>query len=104
MKEYGLTLLVAAAVTYPLTPLTRRFAVLIGAQHEARERDAHTEPTPLLAGLPMYFGLAAGPLVASRMFPLSGIFHNTRAGVGLLLAGVSRCSRGSWTTAMGWGR
>ena len=88
MKEYGLTVLIAAAVTYLLTPLVRKFAILIGAQHEARERDVHTEPTPLLGGLAMYFGLAAGLLVASRMSPLSGIFQNTRVGVGLLLAGA----------------
>ncbi len=88
MKEYGLTLLVAAAVTYLLTPLTRRFAIMIGAQHEGRERDVHTEPTPLLGGLAMYFGLAAGLLVASRMYPLSGIFQNTRVGSGLLLGGA----------------
>ena len=87
MKEYGLTLLVAAAVTYLLTPLARRFAILIGAQHEARERDVHTAPTPRLGGLAMYCGLAAGLLVASRMFPLSGVFQNTRVGSGLLLAG-----------------
>ncbi|HEY2131236.1 MAG TPA: hypothetical protein VGH77_29050 [Streptosporangiaceae bacterium] len=88
MKEYGLTVLIAAAVTYLLTPLVRKFAILIGAQHEARERDVHTEPTPLLGGLAMYFGLAAGLLVASRMSPLSSIFQNTRVGVGLLLAGA----------------
>ena len=87
MKEYGLTLLVAAAVTYLLTPLARRFAILIGAQHEARERDVHTAPTPRLGGLAMYCGLAAGLLVASRMFPLSGVFQDTRVGSGLLLAG-----------------
>ncbi|HTT52526.1 MAG TPA: hypothetical protein VMH35_14085 [Streptosporangiaceae bacterium] len=77
----------AAAVTYLLTPLARRFAILIGAQHEARERDVHTAPTPRLGGLAMYCGLAAGLLVASRMFPLSGVFQNTRVGSGLLLAG-----------------
>ena len=47
----------------------------------------HTEPVPLLGGLAMYCGLAAGLLVASRMFPLSGVFHGTRVGSGLLLAG-----------------
>src|ERR1019366_4606382 len=39
MREYGLTLLVAAAVTYLLTPLVRRFAIAVGASHAARDRD-----------------------------------------------------------------
>ena len=45
MKEYGLTVLIAAAVTYLLTPLVRRFAIAVGALHAARDRDVHTEPT-----------------------------------------------------------
>src|ERR1017187_2232491 len=64
MREYGLTLLVAAAVTYLLTPLVRRFAIAVGASHAARDRDVHVEPTPLLGGIAMYGGLAAGMLVA----------------------------------------
>ncbi len=87
MKEYGLTVLVAATVTYLLTPLVRKFAIWFGAWHEPRERDVHTEPVPEMGGLAMYFGLAAALLVASRMSPLSGIFHNTRVGSGLLLGG-----------------
>ena len=87
MKEYGLTVLVAAAVTYLLTPLVRKFAIWFGAWHEPRERDVHTEPVPELGGLAIYCGLAAALLVASRMFPLSGVFAGTRVGSGLLLAG-----------------
>jgi UDP-GlcNAc:undecaprenyl-phosphate GlcNAc-1-phosphate transferase len=87
MKEYGLTVLVAAAVTYLLTPLVRKFAIWFGAWHEPRERDVHTEPVPELGGLAIYCGVAAALLVASRMFPLSGVFAGTRVGAGLLLAG-----------------
>jgi UDP-GlcNAc:undecaprenyl-phosphate/decaprenyl-phosphate GlcNAc-1-phosphate transferase len=87
MKEYGLTVLVAAAVTYLLTPLVRKFAIWFGAWHEPRERDVHTEPVPELGGLAIYCGVAAALLVASRMFPLSGVFAGTRVGSGLLLAG-----------------
>ena len=47
--EYVTTLLVAAAVTYLLTPLVRRFAVTVGAIHAARDRDVHQVPTPLFA-------------------------------------------------------
>ena len=87
MKEYGLTVLVAATVTYLLTPLVRKFAIWFGAWHEPRERDVHTEPVPELGGLAIFCGVAAALLVASRMFPLSGVFAGTRVGSGLLLAG-----------------
>jgi UDP-GlcNAc:undecaprenyl-phosphate/decaprenyl-phosphate GlcNAc-1-phosphate transferase len=87
MREYGLTLLIAAAVTYLLTPLVRRFAIAVGASHAARARDVHVEPTPLLGGLAMYGGLAAGLLVASQLTHLGTVFAGTRVASGLLLAG-----------------
>ena len=87
MREYGLTLLVAAAVTYLLTPLVRRFAIAVGALHAPRDRDVHTKPTPLLGGLAMYGGLVAGLLVAYRLKYLNSVFAGTRVASGLLLAG-----------------
>jgi len=87
MKEYGLTVLVAAAVTYLLTPLVRRFAIAVGALHAARDRDVHVEPTPLLGGFAIYGGLAAGLLVASRLGHLGTVFQGTRVAGGLLAAG-----------------
>jgi UDP-GlcNAc:undecaprenyl-phosphate/decaprenyl-phosphate GlcNAc-1-phosphate transferase len=87
MKEYGLTVLVAAAVTYLLTPLVRRFAIAVGALHAARDRDVHVEPTPLLGGFAIYGGLAAGLLVASRLGHLGTVFQGTRVASGLLAAG-----------------
>jgi UDP-GlcNAc:undecaprenyl-phosphate/decaprenyl-phosphate GlcNAc-1-phosphate transferase len=87
MREYGLTVLVAAAVTYLLTPLVRRFAIAVGARHAARDRDVHVEPTPLLGGFAIYAGLAAGLIVASRLTHLGTVFAGTRVESGLLLAG-----------------
>ncbi len=87
MREYGLTILVAAAITYLFTPLVRRFAIVVGAEHKGRARDVHTEPVPLLGGIAMYLGLAAALLVASRLTHLSTVFMGTRVGSGLLLAG-----------------
>src|SRR5215467_4724556 len=72
MREYVLTLLVAAAVTYVLTPLVRRFAIAVGAMHAARDRDVHVVPTPLLGGFAMYAGLAAGLVVAGVILVWSG--------------------------------
>src|SRR5215467_7521368 len=87
MGEYVLTLLVAAAVTYLLTPAVRRFAIAVGASHAARDRDVHVVPTPLLGGFAMYAGLAAGLLVASRISALTGAFAEPNMSKGLLLAG-----------------
>ncbi|MEP7025704.1 MAG: MraY family glycosyltransferase [Actinomycetota bacterium] len=88
MREYLLTLLVTAGVTYLLTPLVRRGAIAVGAMHAGRERDVHVEPVPLLGGLAMYAGLAAGLLVASRITPLRSVFATDgRMATGLLAAG-----------------
>src|SRR5690348_6775424 len=87
MSEYVLTLLAAAAVTYILTPLVRRFAIAVGAMHAARERDVHELPTPLLGGFAIYGGLAVALLLASRLSGLSSVFKETNMAKGLLLAG-----------------
>lgn len=67
MREYLFMALIAAAVTYLLVPLVRRFAIRIGAAPEIRERDVHTTPTPRLGGLAMYGGLVVGLLVAAQL-------------------------------------
>jgi UDP-GlcNAc:undecaprenyl-phosphate GlcNAc-1-phosphate transferase len=86
MREYLYILIIAAAVTYLLTPLVRRFAIAINAQHAPRSRDVHTAPTPLLGGLAMYGGLVAALLVAYRLSYLQQAFPSSRTIVGLLLA------------------
>jgi UDP-GlcNAc:undecaprenyl-phosphate/decaprenyl-phosphate GlcNAc-1-phosphate transferase len=87
MREYLFVLIIAAAVTYLLTPLVRRGAIKINAQHVARSRDVHEAPTPLLGGLAMYGGLCAGLLVAGRLTYLQQAFPSSRTVDGLLLAG-----------------
>ncbi len=87
MREYGLTLLVAAAVTYLLTPLVRRAAIKFRAVIPARDRDVHAGPIPRMGGVAMYAGVAAGLLVASRLVPMRDAFHGTGLVVGLLGAG-----------------
>jgi UDP-GlcNAc:undecaprenyl-phosphate/decaprenyl-phosphate GlcNAc-1-phosphate transferase len=88
VREYLLTLLVAAATTYLLTPLVRRFAVAVGALPKVRDRDVHAVPTPRLGGLAMYGGLAAGLLVASELSHMRVVFAGSRAAASLLLAGA----------------
>ena len=87
MSEYVLTLLVTAAVTYLLTPLVRRGAIAVGAMHEARDRDVHVVPIPLLGGLAIFGGLAAGLMVAGELTPLRTALVGNRTAAGLLLAG-----------------
>ena len=74
MREYLLVLCVAAAVTYLLTPVARRFALRTGAMAEPRDRDVHAIPTPRLGGLAMYAGICAGFLVAGNLPALSRVF------------------------------
>jgi UDP-GlcNAc:undecaprenyl-phosphate/decaprenyl-phosphate GlcNAc-1-phosphate transferase len=89
MREYLFILIIAAVVTYLLTPLVRRGAIAMHAQHAPRARDVHKEPTPLLGGVAMYGGLAAGLLVADRLSYLQQAFPSpsSRTINGLLLAG-----------------
>jgi len=86
VRDYVLTLLVAAAVTYFLTPLVRRVARRAGAMKQPRDRDVHVVPIPTLGGLAMYGGLAAGLLVADQI-PLFAGLADTGMITGLLLAG-----------------
>ncbi len=67
MREYLLTILVAALVAYLLTPSVRRFAVWFGAQAVPRERDVHVIPTPRLGGLAMFGGMVAALVVATGL-------------------------------------
>jgi UDP-GlcNAc:undecaprenyl-phosphate GlcNAc-1-phosphate transferase len=87
VREYVLALLIAAATTYLLTPLVRRGAIATNSLHAARTRDVHVTPTPLLGGLAMYAGLAAGLLVANQLSYLREAFPSSRTVPGLLLAG-----------------
>jgi UDP-GlcNAc:undecaprenyl-phosphate GlcNAc-1-phosphate transferase len=88
VRDYLLTLLVAAAVTYVLTPVVRRFAIMVGAiKQQPRERDVHTAPVPLIGGVAMYLGLAAALLVANQIPQLHDSIAGTGMISGLLLAG-----------------
>ncbi|GAA1900176.1 MraY family glycosyltransferase [Streptomyces sodiiphilus] len=75
MREYLLTLCVAAAVTYLLTGPVRKFAIVAGAVPEIRARDVHREPTPRLGGIAMFGGLCAGLLVASQLTNTGDVFR-----------------------------
>lgn len=86
MREYLLTLLVAAIVTYTLTPVVRRLAAAVGAVTKIRERDVHAVPTPRIGGLAMYGGLAAALLMTSELPRLKIVFTDS-TWVAVLVAG-----------------
>ncbi|GAB3116774.1 MraY family glycosyltransferase [Streptomyces calidiresistens] len=75
MREYLLTLCVAAAVTYLLTGPVRKFAIAAGAVPPIRARDVHREPTPRLGGIAMFGGLCAGLLAASQLSNIGEVFR-----------------------------
>jgi UDP-GlcNAc:undecaprenyl-phosphate GlcNAc-1-phosphate transferase len=74
--------LVAAAVTALLTPLTMRFARLVGAIDEPRERGLSESATPLLGGLAIF----AGTLVAGLIWLPGGFGKEHELWHGVLLA------------------
>lgn len=86
MREYALTFVIAAAVTYLLVPLVRRFAIAFGATPPVRDRDVHTEPIPRLGGLAIYGGFAAALLISAQLPHLQDVFL-ADTWLGLLLAG-----------------
>ncbi|WP_067813857.1 glycosyltransferase family 4 protein [Actinomadura kijaniata] len=89
MREYLLTILVAALVAYLLTPAVRRFAVWFGAQAAPRDRDVHVIPTPRLGGLAMFGGMVAALVVATGLPEMRKVLASADVNVGkaLLLSG-----------------
>jgi UDP-GlcNAc:undecaprenyl-phosphate GlcNAc-1-phosphate transferase len=75
-------LLVAAAVTALLTPVTMRIARAVGAIDRPRERGLSERPTPLLGGLAIF----AGALVAGLIFLPAGYYTARHLWQGVFLA------------------
>ena len=78
-----LVVLVAAAVTYLVTPVVRRLALRTGAITAVRARDVHTVPTPRLGGLAMLAGIAVATALASKLPFLAGVFPGSASPLGL---------------------
>jgi UDP-GlcNAc:undecaprenyl-phosphate GlcNAc-1-phosphate transferase len=84
MREYSLTLLIAAALTYMLTPLVSRFALRQKAVAKVRERDIHSETTPRWGGVAMWLSMGATLLMVQDL-ELVGIAYS-RELLGIFLA------------------
>ena len=88
MREYLLCLLAAAAITYVLTPASRRFAIRIGAIAPVRDRDVHSTPTPRLGGLAILGGILAAFLLASQLPLMQVVFDQETGTATSLIAGM----------------
>ncbi|HEU0132679.1 MAG TPA: MraY family glycosyltransferase [Mycobacteriales bacterium] len=93
MREYALVFLVAAAVTYLLTPIARRFAVATQTLARPRDRDVHAIPTPYLGGLAMLGGAVAAMFVARALPSLQNV-RGTPEPKAVLVAGTLICAVG----------
>ena len=69
MREYLVTVLLAAIITYLITPLVRDLAIKFGAVTAIRARDVHIAPTPRWGGLAMWLAMAL-TLVIANYLPL----------------------------------
>jgi UDP-GlcNAc:undecaprenyl-phosphate/decaprenyl-phosphate GlcNAc-1-phosphate transferase len=74
VREYLLTLLVAAAVTYLSVGVVRSVALRFRIIAEIRERDVHQVPIPRLGGVGMLAGMFAGLAIAAKLPLLHQIF------------------------------
>lgn len=85
VREYLLVVVVAAAMTYFLGGVARRFAARIGAITPIRDRDVHNAPIPRLGGLSIIFGVAAAFAVATQL-PFLGLIPEVGRDAWVILA------------------
>ena len=83
---YVLVGAVAAAVTFILIPVVRRFAVLLGAVIEPDERHVHTRATPTAGGAAMVVGVGIAVVVAAIHPDFSNVMAARTEVLGVLLA------------------
>jgi len=94
VREYLLTLLVAAAVTYLAAGPVRAVASRFGVVAPVRDRDVHADAVPRLGGLAMLLGLLAALAVAYRL-PLLGRVFEAQEPQAVLTAAVVICLLGA---------
>lgn len=89
LRELGLVLLVAAAITYLLTGVVRTALVRTGRVAEIRKRDVHTQPTPSVGGLAMFTGLLCALFLAQQLPALTRGFAPVTPEMTAVFAGAS---------------
>nr|WP_283774920.1 MraY family glycosyltransferase [Brachybacterium equifaecis] len=88
-------MLLAAAVTFLVTPAARLVARRAGALTAVRSRDVHTAVTPRLGGLAMLAGITAAMLAASQVPFLSALFQDSAQPWAILAAAALVCLLGA---------
>ncbi len=88
MREYVLGLLVAAALTYAVTPVVRVLALRARAVAGVRDRDVHDHAIPRWGGLGMFLGLLAGMVMASKLPMMRSVFEDSSGEARALLSGA----------------
>ncbi len=95
MREYLITILIAAGTTYLLVGPVASIARRIGAAPPTRDRDVHRAPVPRLGGLAMLGGLLAAMLVASFLPRMGLVFEGSSDARALLTAAAVICLIGA---------
>lgn len=88
LRELGLVLLVAAAITYLATGLVRSLLVRTGRVAEIRQRDVHTQPTPSVGGVAMFTGFASAVFLAQQLPALTRGFAPVTPEMTAVVAGA----------------
>ncbi|HVV22061.1 MAG TPA: MraY family glycosyltransferase, partial [Pseudonocardiaceae bacterium] len=87
VREYLLVCLTAAAVTFLLTGLVRKFAFRVGGVAVPRARDVHAIVMPRMGGLAMYGGVVGGMLLAHQLPVLRRAFTYSLDPYAVLIGG-----------------
>ncbi|WP_115684817.1 MraY family glycosyltransferase [Corynebacterium senegalense] len=88
LRELGLVLLVAAAITYLATGLVRSLLVRTGRVAEIRQRDVHTQPTPSVGGVAMFTGFVSAVFLAQQLPALTRGFAPVTPEMTAVVAGA----------------
>ncbi|AWB83825.1 glycosyltransferase family 4 protein [Corynebacterium liangguodongii] len=88
LRELGLVLLTAAAITYLMTGPVRSLLVRTGRVAEIRTRDVHTQPTPSLGGLAMFSGFICAVFLAEQLPALTRGFAPVTPEMTAVVAGA----------------
>lgn len=88
LRELGLVLLVAAAITYLSTGLVRSLLVRTGRVAEIRQRDVHTQPTPSVGGVAMFTGFLSAVFLAQQLPALTRGFAPVTPEMTAVVAGA----------------
>ncbi len=92
--EYLLVAVVAAAVTFLLTPVARRVAIRIKAVARPRDRDVHAVATPRMGGVAVFLGFALALFFATRLPTLQESFESGPELAWVVIAGAVICAVG----------